>query len=322
VVKVCLVTGAGGFVGGALVKALLAAGNVVRALDVRFPPEWPAEVQRLQGDICDAGLLEEGCRGADWVFHLAALLPQRRASAARMRHVNVEGVRQLLETALRAGVSRAVMLSSAEVYGVPRTVPCPEDAQPAPLGEYGRNKVAAEQLARDAFRRGLQIAILRPPTVVGPLMTDRVLLGTLAALRKGVPMVLPAGRGRFQMVALSDLVAACMAAVVAREAPGEAFNIGADRLLSQLETFRQLRARVRSRSPLVALPRPLLRGVLRLLGAIDRSPLEPEHVPIALADYVFDIRKARERLGWQPAKSTVDALVEAYQWLTGAAPAQ
>ena len=315
-----MVTGAGGFVGRALVKALLAGGNVVRALDVHFSTDWPAGVERLQGDICDVGLLEKGCRGADWVFHLAALLPQRRASAERMRHVNVEGAQRLFEAALRAAVSRAVMVSSAEVYGVPRTVPCPEDAQPAPLGEYGRNKVAAEQLAREAFRQGLQIAILRPPTVVGPFMTDRVLLGTMAAMRKGAPIVVPAGGGRFQMVAVSDLVAACMAAVVARNAAGQAFNVGAQRVSSQLDTFRQLRARVRSRSPLLPLPRPLLRGVLQLLLAIGRSPLEPEHVPILLADYVFDVSKAREHLGWQPAKSNVDALAETYQWLTGAAP--
>ena len=85
--------------------------------------------------------------------------------------------------------------------------------------------------------------------------------------------------------------------------------------------FRELRTRVGSRSPVIPVPRSLLRGLFRVLLALGRSPLEPEHVPIALADYVFDIRKARERLGWRPAKGNVDALADAYWWLAGSAPA-
>jgi nucleoside-diphosphate-sugar epimerase len=312
---ICFVTGAAGFVGRALVDALLAQGDEVRGLDLRFPADWPANALRLQGDICDLALLEQGCRGAGLVFHLAALLPQRHAPAAAMRRVNVEGVKCMLDAAQRAGVRRVVQLSSAEVYGVPSTVPCPEDAPQRPLGEYGRNKVEAERLAGEAGARGLEVVILRPPTVVGPKMVDRVLLGTLAALRRGWPIVVPGGHERFQMVAVSDLVAACMAASRAENAGGVALNIGSDDVPSQIEIFRQLRNGVGSRSPVVPFPRPLLRGLFRVLLVIGRSPLEPEHVPIVLADYVFDIRKARDRLGWRPVKGNVEALAEAYCWL-------
>lgn len=311
----CLVTGAAGFVGRLLTDALLARGYEVRALDLRFPADWAADTLRLQGDVCDPALLQQGCRGAEVVFHLAALLPQRHAPVGRMRHVNVEGVKEMLAAAQHAGVRRVVMLSSAEVYGVPAAIPCREDAPPRPLGEYGRNKVEAEHLAREAAGRGLEVVILRPPTVVGPTMVDRVLLGTLAALRHGWPMVVPGGNERFQMVAVSDLVSACVAAAQASGVAGEAFNIGSDAVPSQLETFRRVRDRVGSRSPIIPLPRPLLRQLFRILSAIRCSPLEPEHVPIALADYVLDIRKARERLGWSPVKSNVDALAETYQWL-------
>ncbi|MFI5398052.1 MAG: NAD-dependent epimerase/dehydratase family protein [Candidatus Binatia bacterium] len=317
----CFVTGAGGFVGRALVNSLLAQGNHVRALDVRFPSDWLDDATRLWGDICDRALLEQGCRDAEFVFHCAALLPQRHAAPAVMWHTNVEGAQHLFNAALRARVSRVVMLSSAEVYGVPAMVPCPEEAPQRPLGEYGRNKVEAEQLARDASHRGLQVVILRPPTVVGPTMTDRVLLTTLTALRNGWPVVVPGGTERFQMVALSDLVDACLAASRANGVAGEAFNIGADAVPSQQQVFRELRTRMGSRSPVIPVPRSLLRGLFRFLLALGRSPLEPEHVPIALADYVFDIRKARDRLAWRPAKGNVDALADAYRWLAGAAPA-
>lgn len=313
---ICFVTGAAGFVGRVLVDTLLHRGDEVRALDLRFPADFSSNAVRREGDICDTTLLYEACRDTEVVFHLAALLPQRHAPPERMRHVNVDGLSHLLAAARRAGVRRVIQLSSAEVYGVPMTAPCPEDAPLQPLGEYGRNKVEAEQLARAAVADGLDVVILRPPTVVGPTMVDRVLLGTLAALRRGWPIVVPGGRERFQMVAVSDLVSASLAAAEANGVAGEAFNIGSDAVPSQVDTFRRLRHRVGSRSPVIPLPRPLLRGLFHVLAALHRSPLEPEHVPIALADYVFDIRKAREGLGWSPIKDNVDALAETYASLT------
>jgi nucleoside-diphosphate-sugar epimerase len=312
---VCFVTGAGGFLGRALVAALLSQGHRVRALDVRFPPEWPDAAERLEGDVCDVGLIEAGCRGATFVFHLAALLPQRHAHPVEMRRVNIDGPRGVLEAAASAGVRRVVMLSSAEVYGLPRTVPCPEEAPPNPLGEYGRNKVEAERLAREAHRRGLDVVILRCPTIVGPTMTDAVLLGTLEALRRGRPIVVPGGRERFQMVAVSDMVRASLAAARAENVAGEVFNIGAEEVPPQVEVFRELRNRISSRSVVIPLPRALFRTGLQVLSAVGRSPLEPEHVPIVLGDYLLDTRKAREQLGWRPEKGNVEALEETCRWL-------
>lgn len=313
--NITFVAGAGGFVGRALVDALVQRGDEVRGLDVRFPPAWPPQAAQLTGDICDAGLLHQGCDGATYVVHLAALLPQRHACPAEMRRVNVDGTRALVEAALQAGVRRLVMVSSAEVYGLPRAAPCPEDAPLRPLGEYGRNKVEAERLVRVAGERGLEVVILRPPTIVGPRMPERLLAGMLAVLRRGRVLFVPGGGRRFQFVALSDVVAACLLAAVTDGGVGETFNIGSEDVPSQLETFRRLRDRVGSRSAVIPVPPALLRVVGRALLAAGRSPIEPEHLPIALGDYVFDIRKAREQLGWRPAKGNVEALADAYEWL-------
>ncbi len=307
----CFVTGAGGFLGSALCGRLLAEGYAVRGLDLRFPHEQEGQSERLQGDVTDAGLLAQGCQGASFVFHLAALLPQRNAPPEEMRRVNVEGARAVLQAAANAGVRRLVLMSSAEVYGVPRQIPCPETASVSPIGEYGRNKVEAERLAREAMEGGLPAVILRPPTIVGPGMPEKFLRGTLAALRRGRPIFVPGGRIRFQMVAVSDAAEACLLAATVPGAAGGTFNIGSDNVPTLLEMTRRLKRRLGSRSPIVPVPPALARWVFRLLLAIGRSPLEPEHVRIAFSDYVFDNARAKQVLGWQPSLDNVAALAQA-----------
>ncbi len=307
---VCFVTGSGGFLGDALCRRLLAEGYAVRGLDVRFPEDGATGAERLVGDVCDGALVARGCRGTACVFHLAALLPQRKASPGEMRRVNVDGARTVLETALEAGIRRLVLMSSAEVYGVPRQIPCPETAPLAPNGEYGRNKVEAEGLARETSVGGLEVVILRPPTIVGPGMPERLLRGTLRALRHGRRVLVPSGV-RFQMVAVSDVVEACLAAARHPQAAGEVFNVGSESVPTLLEMTRRLRQEMGSRSPVTAVPPWLARAVFKLLLVIGRSPLEPEHVEIAFRDYVFDIEKAKRVLGWRPQMDNVRALLAA-----------
>ncbi len=308
--ETCLVTGAAGFVGAALCRRLLAQGSTVRGLDLRFAADTAPGLERLEGDVNDVSLLAAGCSGARYVFHLAALLPQRRCPPAVMHHVNVEGTQRVLEAATSAAVRRFVLMSSCEVYGVPRTIPCPEDAPPHPNGEYGRNKVEAERRALEAARRGLEVVVLRPPTIVGPGMPEPLLRGTLVALRRGRPVLVPAGSTRFQMVAVSDVVEACLLAATRAEAAG-VFNLGSDDVPTLLQATRRLRDRLGSRSPIIPVPLALARAAFRLLLAIGRSPLEPEHVEIAFSDYVFDTQRAKRLLVWRPAMDNVDALAAA-----------
>jgi nucleoside-diphosphate-sugar epimerase len=161
------------------------------------------------------------------VHHLAALIPQRRADPETMRAVNVGGTKNVLDAARAAGVRRVVFLSSVEVFGVPAIVPCPEDGPLAPLGEYGRNKIAAEALCREAAAQGLEVVILRPPTIVGPGLEEPFLVGLMAAIRDGRPVTLLGdGRNRFQFVHAEDVVSACLLAADHPAAVGEVFHIG------------------------------------------------------------------------------------------------
>lgn len=311
----CAVTGAAGFVGRRLVEALSSGGTEVVALDRGDPPGPFPGVRPVRADICDRGALADAFAGAESVFHLAALLPQRHASPEDMRRVNVEGTVAVVEEAQRAGVARLVHLSSSEVYGVPSVLPCPEDGPLAPIGEYGRNKVAAETVARDA---GLPAVVLRPPTIVGPGMREPLFEILFRNAARGLPLVLAGGgRNRLQMVSVDDVVEACVLAATVEEAAGEVVNIGYDPVLTLAETAWELKALLGLRSRIVSVPRLLAVPLVRLAARLPRFPLEADHAPLALEDYYLDTSRARRILGWEPRKSPVVALAEAYDHSRG-----
>lgn len=308
-----LVTGAAGFLGQALVGDLLARGEPVRAFDLHRIDADESALEWMIGDVRDAEAVHRACAGVDVVYHLAALIPQRKADAATMRAVNVGGTRNVLEGALAQGVQRVVYLSSAEVYGIPDQVPCAENAPLNPLGEYGRNKVAAEALCRQAVERGLETTCLRPPTIVGPGLAEPFLVGLIEAIRRGRPVtLLGRGENRFHLVHIEDVVSAYLLAAEHPAAVGEAFNLASKDVPAVREMVETVIARAGSASRVQPVPVWAARLAVLLLHPLGKSPLEPEHLPIAVADYLFDTRKAQQVLGWSPRWSNVDAIWAAY----------
>ncbi len=310
-----LVTGASGFLGQALVETLASAGHRVRAFDLQ-PAPFPAGVEFVRGDVRDASAVEGACGGMEVVHHLVALLPQKRASRAVMRAVNVGGTRNVLEGAKRQKVRRVVFLSSTEVYGRPRTLPCPEDAAPRPLGEYGRNKVEAEALCRDCGGNGLEVAVLRPPTIVGPRIPDKMLLRMMELLRTGGTYPLPgSGANRVALLSAGDCARACLVAAEHPRAAGGVFNIAAEeRPPTVRELAEDLIAHAGTRIRMLPVPPPFILAGLEFLHLLRLSPLEREHYLLLHRDYYFDLLRSREVLGWRAEKSTREAMVEMFEW--------
>ncbi len=330
-----LVTGASGFLGRALVELLVSEGHRVRAFDlalpggrggehpqVRLEPDLPRGAEFVRGDIRDARAVEEACRGADAVHHLVALLPQKRAPRPLMQAVNVGGTRNVLEGAKRQKARRVVFLSSTEVYGRPRTLPCPEDAEPWPLGEYGRNKVEAEALCRDYGRDGLEVVVLRPPTIVGPRIPDRMLLRMMELLRTGGTYPLPgSGANRVALLSARDCARACLVASESPRAPEGVFNIAAEeRPPTVRELAEALIAHAGTRIRMFSVPPSLVLGGLEFLHILGLSPLEREHYLLLHRDYYFGLRRSREMLGWKAQQSTREAMVEMFEWYRATRP--
>jgi dihydroflavonol-4-reductase len=183
-----LVTGASGFLGANLVWALREHGLAVRAL-VRRPPRGPKwqgidGVEFIRGDVCDAAAVARAVRGAGGVIHAAALTEVIPRPRRRSFRVNVEGTRHVCVAALRGGVRRLVLTSSAAtVARGSAAVPATEDS-PYNLGDirapYYISKRLAERTVQEFGERGLETIILCPTYVIGPRddrpTTNRLLL--------------------------------------------------------------------------------------------------------------------------------------------------
>ncbi|MBI2401577.1 MAG: NAD(P)-dependent oxidoreductase [Gemmatimonadetes bacterium] len=180
------VTGATGFVGSHLVDALLHGGHQVVCL-VRDPAKATRvlggrPVQMVAGDLFTVEALEQGCRGADVVVHVAGLIAAR--SRQEFHAVNGGATARLVETARRVApaLRRFVYLSSLSAAGPTRRGhPRSESDPPHPVSEYGRSKLAGEEAVRAG---GVPWTIVRPPTVYGP--RDRETLRAFRFARLGV----------------------------------------------------------------------------------------------------------------------------------------
>lgn len=189
-------TGASGFVGGALAERLLAGGWGVRAL-VRRPDAEAAQALERRGAVLVSGALEDPdslerlVAGADTVVHAAGLVKAR--DRAEFLAVNLEGTRRMVEAALAAEPRPRFLLISSLAAREPE------------VSAYAASKRAGEELLAEAGA-GLERCVLRPPGVYGP--GDRVTLTLFRQLWHGF-LLTPAGRrGRFSLLHVQDLAAA------------------------------------------------------------------------------------------------------------------
>jgi dihydroflavonol-4-reductase len=176
----CFVTGASGFIGSNLVHELLARGHRVKAL-LRPGTEERAllgqKFERVTGDLSDRPLLERELAGCHWCFHLAASYHLWMRNYAPMYAVNVEGTRNVLEAAGRAGCNKIIYTSTVGCIGLPvqtngKIIPATEAEIMSPdqlSNHYKHSKYQAEAVAMELFReKGLPVVIVNPSAPVGP----------------------------------------------------------------------------------------------------------------------------------------------------------
>jgi nucleoside-diphosphate-sugar epimerase len=213
VIEQAFLTGATGFIGMHLARALRARAIPVRALvrprghgDTQLQTLKALGVELVVADMADAQALRAGARDASHVFHLAGKLFGSGVAEAVYQRLHVDGTRRLLEVCACSSSLRAIVhCSTTGVLGPTGPHPRAEDAPLRPGNSYERTKAAAEQLALDAAaRHGLPLAVARPALVYGP--GDLHLLGWFRAIQRGLYRVVGAGTSLLHPIYIDDLV--------------------------------------------------------------------------------------------------------------------
>ncbi|HKY94923.1 MAG TPA: NAD-dependent epimerase/dehydratase family protein [Kiloniellales bacterium] len=298
-----LVTGASGFIGRALFRSLIADGRAATGIARKGPGslgDWHAQ-DLAQDQALPAGLM----KGTDTLYHLAALVhagtPRGAAEKARLKRMNVDLPERLARQAAAAGVRRLVFLSSIGAQARSSGTLLDESGPCHPSDAYGASKLAAEEaLRRIAAETGLEVAILRPPLVVGPGAPGN-LARLIAWARKGRPLPAATLANRRHMVGVTNLVAALRLAAMHPAAAGETFIVADPEPLSTGALYRLLAEAAGRPARFLPLPAPPLAWALKSTG---RAALAEG----LFGDLLVDAGKIRQRLGWQPARPLAEEL--------------
>jgi dihydroflavonol-4-reductase len=320
-----LVTGATGFVGAAVARALLSAGWQVRALvrgssDRRNLQGLPVEI--AVGDLTDCASLDRAIADCPALFHVAADYRLGTREPSQLYRCNVEGTRNILLAARHAGVDRMVYTSSVATIGLPEDgSPGLEDTPVAltdMIGHYKRSKYLAEELVRDAARVGVPVVIVNPSTPVGP--------GDLKPTPTG-QMVLDAASGRtpayvdtgLNIVHVDDVANGHLLAYQRGRTGARYILGGQDMTLREILT--QIAGLVGREPPRIRLPHAAVLGVAFVAEAFARVSGRPTRISVEAARMsekrmFFSSAKAIDELGyrWRPP---IEAFEDAVRWFRG-----
>jgi len=306
-----LVTGGAGYFGELLTRKLLERGDAVRIFDVNASTDSCSGAEFIQADIRDLDALLLACRGVDVVFHNAAQVAMAKNNDL-FWSVNRDGTKNLLEAAARQAVKKVIYTSSSAVYGIPKSNPVTEEIAPIPVEEYGRAKLSGEALCSEYSRRGLDVSIVRPCTIMGPgrLGIFQILFEWIYQ-GKNIP-VFDGGKNIYQFVHGDDFAQLCIQASAASGT--DAFNCGTDRFEPMRELLEHLCRYAGTGSKVKSLPMRPIMAAMKVASALSISPLADYHALMYGRSIYFDIGKARRKLGWAPRYSNKEMFVESYDW--------
>lgn len=324
----CFVTGASGFIGANLVHELVARGHRVKALlrpgsDTRGLAG--VDYERVEGDISDRARLKAGIDDCEWCFHVAASYHLWLKDYAPMYAANVEGTRNVIETAAGTGCSRIVYTSTVGCIGYP----LPTDGQIIPSDEtvpvseaqmtnhYKRSKWQAEQVATQLARNGLPVVIVNPSAPIGPRDVKPTPTGQVIVdfLNRKMPAYLDTGLNWVHVrdVAVGHILAA------------EKGRIGERYILGNAEGNWTMKEALDVLQELTGIPAPKTRipyfvalaaaHVTETISAVTGKPPKAPLAGVQMAKYkmFFNPAKAIRELGL-PQTPSKKALADAVEW--------
>ncbi|HSK80328.1 MAG TPA: NAD-dependent epimerase/dehydratase family protein [Thermoanaerobaculia bacterium] len=303
-----LLTGGLGFLGLNLVPLLLEAGAAVRILNRTLHPlalSWldhlrgDRSVEVIQGDIADAERMPRWLEGVDLVLNLAG--ESGAVKSLREAHVdmqvNIAGHLNLLDAIrVRSSFPRVVFVSSRLVYGITGPEPADEEHPPRPTSLYGLHKLTVEHYYRIYHQHyGIPYTILRLTNPYGPFqLPHRIHYGivnrfVMAAIRGEAIQLFGGGPQLRDYIHVRDAAQAVLRAGIDERAVGETFNVGSGRSISLGEVARRIVDLAGS-------------------GRIEDVPWPEGYQKVETGDFLCDIRRIDELLGWRADTDLTEGL--------------
>ncbi len=324
--KTLLVTGAAGFIGGALFKRLMeyqldVVGTVLyeeEAIQLR-EKGYRVKVLDLASDECWDDILQ----GIDVVFNIAALFQEVENTEAMFRKVNVDGTLKLLKVAEKAGVERFVHCSTVGVHGHVKQIPCTEETPYNPMDEYHRTKLEGElavlKYAKTLANDGMIVTVNRPAMVYGP--GDVRMMKLFKAIHSGKFMMIGSGEVLAHLGYIDDQVdSLVLSGVGPREKIHlEAFNIASSRpvTLNELSKYIADAANVKLSKIKIPVFPVWLAGLLceiicRPIGV--KPPIFRRRVGFFTHNRAFDLSKAENLLDYHSKMDAKEGVKITLDW--------
>jgi len=309
-----LVTGATGFLGGHVVRALLAQGRAVRAMGRNLQAGLALSAlgaDFVPVDLTDRAPTVEACRGVRAVIHAGAL-SSAWGKVRDFYETNVTGTEHVIAGCLAHGVDRLVYISSPSVlsrFEVQRGL---DESQPLPerfVSVYSETKAQAERRVQEARDRGLRTVILRPKAIYGP--GDQAIFPRIVeAVSRGRFPILGDGSTVTDITHVEDVVQAVLRALDAEKAVGNIYHITGGQEVNLLEVVKRIIER-RGYPPLrrtvpagrAMLAAGVVEDLWRALRLKGEPPLTRYKVSIMVYSQTYDITAARRDLGYEPRVS-------------------
>jgi nucleoside-diphosphate-sugar epimerase len=317
-----LVTGATGFTGGHLARALRRQGRDVRAIvradDARSAALAAEGIDVRQGDLRDADSLRRALAGIDIVYNIGANYRQVSAGRGDYYAVNAAAVATLVELAAATGVRRVVHCSTVGVHGDVEHPPANEDAPLQPGDEYQRSKLEGERLGREAAaRHDVELVIARPSGIYGP--GDRRLLKLFRGVSRRTFVTLGSGDIFYHLTYVDDLVEGFRLCGEVPRAAGRTYILAGGEVTPLNELVRRIAAAGGVRPPSLRAPVwPFwVAGALCEAVCVPlriEPPIFRRRVDFFTKSRAFDIARARQELGYSPQVGLDEGIRRTLAW--------
>ena len=321
-----LVTGATGFLGAALTRALVQQGHEVRILArdekkarEQFGAAIGGAITLIRGEITEKEKVRQAVDGTTVIYHLVGRLYHPSVPTELYHETHVVGTRIIVEACKdQAQLQRFVHCSTTGIFGETGTTPADEDAPLGPTNPYEATKLEGELVALKAHKDfGLPVSVIRPGLVYGP--GDLHLLGFFTSIQKGLPCLIDGGKAMIHPVYIDDMTDSFILAAERPEAIGRSYNIAGDLPVTFRELSTAIAHALGRHLPPGDLPLWLANTASDVFSVVpgfggEKAPLTRSRVKFLTNSRVYSIERARHELGYTPKVGLTEGMALTAEW--------